>query len=369
VASDIPARHDSADHVLDVPLPTARRFALRLRGLHDAETREHDLVALPVEPGRSDTLIIVRDPTRGGGTAEVRMVKSTLARFWIEGNRLHFRWEPSLRRTLIEPALALRDCILEVRGGGVRLNVALRGLWKDPSAMMVRQGPRVIPWERYGRPSRRLAIRSCEVNTAAGWEEVPPAGGDPNHRQWLVTGKTGDPAAGILTLGVRLGDDAQTLSPELTPPVARAKAEIASLEREHQALTSDIAAKTKSINGMSKQLEKLRTERDKGFAMLNQIAAARSKNLRISVPFSQEYIQNRISVYYSPEISKIQDALQTTRNYLSKAQRQLMQVEAEIGRQGQWLQTAEALQTVPIRMRLGVLIEGEAVDVAWIGPW
>jgi hypothetical protein len=368
LASEIPARHDSADHVLDVPLPAARRFALRLRGLDDTETRKYDLVAQPAEPGRSDTLIIVRDPTRGGGTAETRVAKLPLARFSIEGDRLHFRWEPKLGRTLIEPALALRDCILEVRGGGVRLNVALRGLWKDPSAMTVQQGSRVIPWEKYGRPSRKLVIRSCEVKTEEGWEEIPPAAGDPNHRQRLVAGKKADPADDKLTLGVRLGDDAQTLSPELTPPVAKVKEKIASLEKEDKTLTGGIDADNRMINQSNYTLQKLEKQRGLQTAMLAQAEADRANDAPPSLPYPPEYFQNSIHMINTQRKNVI-DTIANLNERVRITQIQLKKVETEIERQSERLKKAEAIQKLQIRLRLGITIEGEEVDVASIGPW
>jgi hypothetical protein len=366
--SDIPARHDSTDHVLDLLLPGAPSFALRLRGLDDPETKQHNLVAQPAEPGRADSLTIARDPAKGSGTAESRSETSPLARFWIEGSRLHFRWEPNLRRTLIEPAQALRDCILEINGGVIRLDVALRGLWKDPSVMTVQQGSKVIHWERYGRPSRKLAIGACEVKTAAGWEEIPPAGGDPNHRQRFLLGKAGDPPAAILTLSVRLGDDAQTLSPELSPPLGEMKERVLALEKEDKTLAADIDAHNNKINKLNKNLEKLTKARDQGLEMLER-AEAGAPASGPAGRMTPEYIRDRIETFYEPEIKKSETELAGLYDRLRTAQRRLGEVKTEIEQQGRRLAQAEAFQKVPIRARLGIVVEGEAIDVAWFGPW
>jgi hypothetical protein len=368
VMSDIPARHDSADHVLDVPLPTARRFALGLRGLDDPETRNHELVAQPAEDGRTDTLTIAKDPTKGGGKMETRVKKMTLARFWIEGNRLHFRWEPNLGRTLVEPAQSLRDCVLEVRGGGAQLNVGLRGLWKDPAALTVQQGPKHIPWEKYGRPSRKLAIRSCEVKTDKGWEEIPSAGGDPNHRLRLLAGEKDDPPLHLLTLTVRLGDDVKTLAPELTPPAAKVKDLITALEREDNALTDGINRKIENIKNTNKRLRYLGNQKSQQTTLLAQTRIDISNNIPPNPLATPEIILTNINTL-DIQIKNTDIILVGLNDRLVQDRRQHGEVKSELERQTERLKQAEAFQKAPIRVRLGITIEGEEVDLAQIGPW
>jgi hypothetical protein len=165
-ASDTRSRHDAAPHVLEVSLPKAGRYALRLRGLDDPVMKEHELLARPTEPGRADTLKVGKDLSKG-------KVEQELARFWVETGRLHFQWAERLTRTLMEPADGLRDCVLEIKGGGVRLNVVLRPPVVDPDKLTA-QGPRTIAWEQAGgHPGRPVVIQSCQVESEGKWSEIP----------------------------------------------------------------------------------------------------------------------------------------------------------------------------------------------------
>ncbi len=69
-ASSSLSQHDNAPHVLDVALPPAGRYALRLRGLDDADTQNHNLIARPTLSGNGERLTIVRDPLKGSSSAE-----------------------------------------------------------------------------------------------------------------------------------------------------------------------------------------------------------------------------------------------------------------------------------------------------------
>src|SRR5262249_40660315 len=106
-ASSNLARHDSADHLLAIPLPASRGYALRLRGQDDDEMHDYFLMARPSDPGRADTLTVVRDPFKGAGRAGKASGQEEVARFWVEGDQIHFRWARQLSPALIKTAGAL----------------------------------------------------------------------------------------------------------------------------------------------------------------------------------------------------------------------------------------------------------------------
>ncbi len=260
-AADLPrastsvVRHDSTQRNLSVALPPARRFALRLRGLDDAETQQYHLVALPTEPGRADTLTIMYRSAKLG--------EQELARFWLEGARLEFRWVAQLTRPLAEPAKALRDCVLEVRGGGILLNVLLRTPLVDPRGLTVKDGVQAIPasgdWEP---PVRKLVIRSSEVKIGGVWRDLPDQI-SPACRQ-LTTSPPGVRAADAplppldpLIFSVTLIEQGTKLHPKLEPSHKRLTEQADLFKRETQRLQQQGRSKTAEIGDAERRLREL----------------------------------------------------------------------------------------------------------------
>jgi hypothetical protein len=158
------SQHDSASRALEVALPPGSGYRLRLRGLSDPETQKYRLSTRPLQPGRTDTLAVIQPPPAVTDKRARPVEAQELARFWIEDGRLLFRWAPKLTRDMIEPARALRDCVLEVEAVSSRLKLALREMIKDSDSLSVSKDKagRVVTWKRYP-PIRSLRITSCKV--------------------------------------------------------------------------------------------------------------------------------------------------------------------------------------------------------------
>ncbi len=111
--------------------------------------------------------------------------------------------------------------------------MALRRLKEDPRSLTVRDGPRQIQWQE-SRPQRKLVIRSCQVKTNRGWEEISEFQEDRNKRVRFLVGTEADPRQDALYLSVNLQDDARVW-PALNPSTQHISDEIAGLNKNKNA--------------------------------------------------------------------------------------------------------------------------------------
>jgi hypothetical protein len=342
-------RHDSAQRSLAVALPAARRFALRLRGLDDAEIQQYHLVALPTEPGRADALTIMYRPAKLG--------EQELARFWIDGARLEFRWVAQLTRPLADPAKALRDCVLEVRGGGIRLNVALRTPLVDPRELAVKDGARAITaagdWEP---PVRKLVIRSGEVNIGGAWKDLPDQV-SPACRQ-LTTSPPDVDAAGApiapldqLILSVSLIEQGTKLHPKLEPSHKRLTEQADRFKHETQRIQLQGRARTAEVAEAERTLRELPLRHRQA-----TLEAAQRGEQIAPLPSLRELS--------APIIQR----LDVLRNGIRDLEDQVRQSRERERAQQQLAGECDEYRSAPIRVRLGIIVDGDEVDVARIGP-
>jgi hypothetical protein len=348
-ASTSAARHDSAQRNLAVALPAARRFALRLRGLDDAEIQQYHLVALPTEPGRADALTIIYRPAKLG--------EQELARFWIDGARLEFRWAAQLTRPLAEPAKALRDCVLEVRGGGILLNVVLRTPLVDPRELAVKDGVRAITaggdWQP---PVRKLIIRSGEVKIGGVWKDLPDQI-SPDCRQLTTSPpevKADDapiPPFDPLILSVLLIEQGTKLHSKLEPSHKRLTEQADRFKKETQRLQQQQRARTAEMDQAERTLQELPLRHRQA-----TLQAAQRGEVFAPLPPLQEL---------SAQIIERREAL---RNEIRALEDQVRQSRAREQAQHQLVGACDEYRSAPIRVRLGIIVDGDEVDVARIGP-
>jgi hypothetical protein len=348
-ASTSAARHDSAQRNLAVALPAARRFSLRLRGLDDAETQQYHLVALATEPGRADALTIMYRPAKLG--------EQELARFWIDGARLEFRWVAQLTRSLAEPAKALRDCVLEVRGGGIQLNVLLRTPLVDPRELAVKDGVRAITadgnWEQ---PIRKLVIRSGEVKIGGVWKDLPDQI-SPACRQLTMSPPEMQaagapiPALDPLILSVSLIEDSTKLHPKLEPSHKKLAEQADRFKKETQRLQQQGRAKTAEIAEAQRTLSELPLRHRQV-----TLEAAQRGELIAPLPSLRE-----LTLQFMQRL----DVLRNETRDLADQVRQSRERENALQ---QLVRAGDEYRSAPIRVRLGIVIDGDEVDVARIGP-
>jgi hypothetical protein len=363
VASLDKRTHDGSDRTLAVTLPKARRYALSLRGLRDREALDLDLVCRPAEPG--DTLTIVRDLTRGS-KAGSKVAPSNLARFSIEEGKLHFQWEQALRRSLVEPAALLRDCILVVQGGGVELNVALRRLNEDPRSLTVRDGPRQIQWKE-SRPQRKLVIRSCQVKTNQGWEEISESQEDRNKRVRFLVGTAADPPQTTLFLSVNLQDDARVW-PTLNPSTQHISDELAELNKKKSALENAIQKIDKGLAEDEQKLSRLRTQGERARSLLQEARNAADPSLPFLGP---NPVQTAFILNTEIElgIKMLNDQIVSMKLRIGQDEEQTKRLGGQISQQERLLKEARNFEKAPVRLQLGIVVDGEAMEVARIGNW
>jgi hypothetical protein len=364
------ARHDSAERNLAVALPAARRFALRLRGLDDLETQEYHLVAQPAETGRADALTVLYNPAKGGPAAPAGAAgggaggrEQELARFWIDGARLYFRWTAHLTRPLAEAAKALHDCVLEVRGGGVRLNVLLRTPLVEPWGLTVQEGFRAIPargeWER---PVRKLIIRSSEVKIGGLWKDLADQV-SPSCRQLTVgpaeeKEKEKEKAAGApapphdpLVLSVALIEEGKKLHPELEPSVKKLKTQRDRFHRETLQWRGQVVTKTAELDAAQRARDELPLRHRQALLLAAQQGAVVSPLPPLADLLAQatQRIEERTT--------ERKDVVDQYRQSLEREEAQ-KRLETECGE----------YRSAPIRVRLGMIVDGEEVDIARLGP-
>ena len=86
-----------------------------------------------------------------------------MARFWVEGQKVLFAWDPKLRDVPLKQAAALRDCILEVsESSGPIAKLILRER-KPPRKPVEMNATVPIEWSGNDRPVRKLSLKSLNV--------------------------------------------------------------------------------------------------------------------------------------------------------------------------------------------------------------
>jgi hypothetical protein len=370
-ASTSPAQHDTSDHTLEVVLPAADRYALRLRGIDDAEAAESMLVALPAEPGRTDALTVYRDPHKAGGKALGKAERLDLARVWVEDGRLHFRWAAELSRSLALPSRALRDCILEVRAGKTVTNVALRDALVDRKAVApgALKGARPVGWKRdLDRPSRKMTVRSCQVMVGNDWRDVPPKA-DPNHRELTFPATRGDGEEDGFILRVRLADDGSELRAEVEPSLKQFDRMLDELGRDAAGFRAEIADLKPRITAGEFNLRNEQNNRD--------VLVAHLQLVRSQMPAGAGPLNGATPILDAAQkdvdaargrCNDLARDLDVLRSRLKDAERGLAETRDDRKFYTQLRQDAERCQAAPIRARLGITVDGEEVDVARIGP-
>jgi hypothetical protein len=291
---------------------------------------------------------------------------SNLARFSIEEGKLHFQWEKALRRSLVEPAALLRDCILVVQGGGVELNVALRRLKEDPQSLTVRDGPRQIQWNE-SRPQRKLVIRSCQVKTNQGWEEIAESQDDRNKRVRFLVGTEADPPQTALFLSVNLQDDARVW-PALNPSTQHISDKLTELNKNRNALENVIHKLTKALAEDEQKLSQLRTQGNRARRVLQDARNAAEANLPFLGPDPAQ-TAFALNSEIEPGIKMLNDRIFSLTLKIGQDQEESKRLEGKMGLQERLLKEARNFEKAPVRVQLGIVVNGEAMEVARIGDW
>jgi hypothetical protein len=384
-ASTVSARHDPSDTILAVNFPPASRYSLSLRGLDDPEIQPLELVARPTKPGLTADLTVFYEPIKPGGNKRKEHDSYELARFWIERDRLHFRWVAhKLERFQEQPAQALRECLLIIRGGGIRTQLALRGLVVQPEAITVKGGPVSVPWKQTDRPARRVNLLCCQVQRDGKWCDLDETG-ESNNREWIIVPSTegGQPR---LSLRLRLAADQTELTPSLEPST-----------RHIEKIIRDLTNRRGEHNDRVKGLRKLATGSGDELAEMKQALSEANAALHMAEA-NLEATRANVSQFYSP-FMPVDGNFQVmiARNALEKAriardtlaaevrdyERKLPELSRTSGNASARLEEMSAAikaekalrgeagrgSQLPIRVKLGIVIDGESIEVARIGPW
>src|SRR5262249_22257765 len=157
-------------------------------------------------------------------------------------------------------AQSLRDCILEVRGGGVRLNILMRRPITDANGPTVAKMQTSIDWKT-GRPARKLRLLSSQIQVRGDWLALSEKSG-PDRRQMRIGSVAArdaerDPELSEMVLALSLQEDGTALRAELDPPVRKIDQQVDGLRRRDNLLQTEILSLTQDLAA----LEAARTER------------------------------------------------------------------------------------------------------------
>jgi outer membrane biosynthesis protein TonB len=386
-ASTVSSRHDDGDTTLGVDVPPAPRYTLSLRGLNDREIQRSQLVARPTKSGLTADVTVFNETVKPGANKLKEQEAHELARFWIDRDRLHFRWVANkLERYQEEAAAALRECLLIIRGGTVRTQLALRDMVVQPEPITVQKGNVSIRWkEQLGRPARRVEVLSCQVQQDGKWCDLAEAH-ERNEREWTILGPTKDEVEPRLVLRVRLATDDTELIPSLDPSLRH-------IERTVRGLTSRRRDHANQVKG----LRTLHSGSDAELAMMEAALPVANAALHIAEA-NLEATKASVRQFYSefmpidnvPDVMRARHALEKARidrdrleleirDYSRKipelrrnsgdASSVLKGVEETIAAERELQKEAERASQRPIRVKLGIVIDAESMEVARIGPW
>jgi hypothetical protein len=357
---------------LNVVLPNARRFALELRGLEDEEFRDLRLVAKSTEPGSAVTLTVFRDSGKrnAGERSATRNSSQKLAECSVKEGRLYFKWATRITESLKESAKALRDCILVVRGDQEQVSVLLRDSVVDKHELTAVTGQ--IRHPSSGGSLRALIIQACEVKDEDNkWRDVPE-GPDRKTRELVISPQQSAQGEKKVVLRVGLVGGGLDLSASVTPSKRDIEEEIKRLGYGESKLKKDLRALDERLTDVMGAIH----------AAEQQLAAARSnaafarQKQELAELGSNQSGDNDEVISANAAVARAKDSVvnrQTARSSLTQDRTRVwgeaISLQDQIRAKKEMRSLVEKWMKMPIRVKVGAVIDGKQFDVMRIGPW
>jgi hypothetical protein len=255
----------------------------------------------------------------------------------------------------------------------------------QPEAITVKGGPVLVSWKQTDKPARRVNLLCCQVQRDGKWCDLDKTE-QRNERERIVLTAAEGREVLRLVMRLQLAADVSQLSPSLEPSMRQ-------IERTIKALTNRRGEHNDRVKG----LRKLATGSGDELAAMKDALSGANAALRIAEANFQATWANASRIYSSltevensSEVIRARHAVTKAgiardalafdiRDYESQlpklsrdsgdAGAQLTEVNAALNAEKLRQREAQQASQSPIRVKLGITIDGESIEVARIGPW
>jgi hypothetical protein len=234
---------------------------------------------------------------------------------------------------------------------------------------MVTKGQSKIDWRREP-PVRKLFILACQVEPRGGdWREVPEKTG-PNRRRLIVTtaaAKDGDSSSQPppLVFSVTLMGDDLALLAELTPSVRAIDQKLKQL----QSLDKQLQERGLSIKQESSLAEQTLRQQPRSSAQAGSAASPGGPGTtNPGTAPGATGSKNEVSDERSLQVAQMRAGLSQLERSWIRVREQWNRVREQRTVWKRMRGDAENYRSAPIRVRLGMVVDGDPLEVARIGP-